>query len=58
MRVVRHRVNSHAVMPAADDPSSQELKARLRSLHDHCLTELAAALEAMRMGDLTVAVTR
>jgi methyl-accepting chemotaxis protein len=37
--------------------SSQELKQRLRSLNDNCLTNLAAGLEAVRQGDLTVEVT-
>ncbi len=34
----------------------RELRARLRSLHDHCLTDLAAGLESMAAGDLTVEV--
>ena len=33
-----------------------ELRARLRSLHDHCLTNLVAGLDAMNRGDLTVHV--
>ena len=36
--------------------SSQELKQRLHSLNDNCLTNLVAALEAMHQGDLTVEV--
>jgi methyl-accepting chemotaxis protein len=40
----------------ADDPVVAELTDRLQSLHDHCLTNLVAGLDAMRNGDLTVAV--
>ena len=40
----------------ATDPVLLELKARLRSLDSHCLTDLGAGLEAMVAGDLTVAV--
>ncbi len=36
------------------DPVLLELKARLRSLDAHCLTDLGAGLEAMVAGDLTV----
>ena len=57
MRVVRHRATAHAYAGPSQDSSSQELKARLRSMHDHCLTELAGALEAVCSGDLTVTVT-
>jgi methyl-accepting chemotaxis protein len=35
----------------------EELTQRLTSLSDHCLTNLVAGLDAMRGGDLTVAVT-
>jgi methyl-accepting chemotaxis protein len=38
------------------DPNLLELKGRLRSLHDNCLTNLDDGLAAMRRGDLTVAV--
>jgi hypothetical protein len=41
-----------------EDASLTEVKQRLRSLHDHCLTNLAAALDAMSTGDLTVEVRR
>jgi methyl-accepting chemotaxis protein len=40
----------------APDPASRELRLRLRSLHDHCLTNLVAGLDAMNRGDLTVRV--
>jgi methyl-accepting chemotaxis protein len=40
----------------ADDAVVQELTERLTSLHDNCLTNLVAGLDAMRDGDLTVAV--
>jgi methyl-accepting chemotaxis protein len=41
----------------ADDPVVAELTQRLTSLNDNCLTDLVAGLNAMRAGDLTVAVT-
>jgi methyl-accepting chemotaxis protein len=41
----------------APDPATAELRTRLRSLHDHCLTNLVAGLDAMTQGDLTVHVT-
>jgi methyl-accepting chemotaxis protein len=41
----------------SDDPVVAELTQRLTSLHDHCLTNLVAGLDAMRSGDLTVTVT-
>jgi hypothetical protein len=40
-----------------EDASLEEVKQRLRSLRDYCLTNLAAALEGMSTGDLTVEVT-
>jgi methyl-accepting chemotaxis protein len=45
-----------APAPTAD-PVVVELKAQLESLHDNCLTNLAAGLDAMTRGDLTVEVT-
>jgi methyl-accepting chemotaxis protein len=41
---------------AVTDPAVDELNARLRSLHDNCLTDLGLGIEAMKNGDLTVAV--
>ncbi len=41
---------------AAPDPAARELRERLHSLHDHCLTNLVAGLDAMTRGDLTVHV--
>src|SRR3954467_1491576 len=41
---------------AVADPALSELKARLTSLHDNCLTNLAGGLDAMTRGDLTVDV--
>ncbi len=41
---------------APSDPAREQLSVRLRSLHDHCLTDLLAGLEAMQKGDLTVEV--
>jgi methyl-accepting chemotaxis protein len=48
----------HSTEPpvAAPDPTALELKARLRSLHDNCLTGLLGGLDAMTRGDLTVRV--
>ncbi len=40
----------------ADDAVVEQLRQRLTSLHDNCLTNLVAGLDAMRDGDLTVAV--
>jgi methyl-accepting chemotaxis protein len=45
-----------AAQPAVVDTSYDELKERLGSLHDNCLTNLLAGLDAMRRGDLTVEV--
>src|ERR1700710_93977 len=50
------RRSAAPVAPAAADPAAVELRARLRSLHDHCLTNLVAGLDAMNRGDLTVHV--
>jgi methyl-accepting chemotaxis protein len=44
-------------LTAADDPVVGQLKTRLTSLHDNCLTDLAAGLRAMNEQDLTLAVT-
>src|SRR3954471_22301165 len=41
----------------ADDPVVAQLKDRLTSLHDNCLTDLAGGLRAINGADLTVAVT-
>jgi methyl-accepting chemotaxis protein len=41
---------------AAPDTAATELRARLRSMHDHCLTNLVKGLDAMNRGDLTVHV--
>ena len=40
----------------ARDGVSGQLKQRLRSLNDHCLTDLVAGLEAMQRGDMTLGV--
>src|SRR5919201_1748855 len=58
MSFTRNRAGADTGATTTDSSaSSQELKQRLRSLHDNCLTNLAAGLEAIREGDLTVAVT-
>jgi methyl-accepting chemotaxis protein len=41
--------------PSVDD-SAEAVKSGLRSLHDHCLTNLVAGLDAANRGDLTVEV--
>jgi methyl-accepting chemotaxis protein len=46
-----------AVPTLADDPVVAQLKERLISLHDNCLTDLAGGLRAINGADLTVAVT-
>jgi hypothetical protein len=43
MRAVRHRATDRTAMGAVEDAFSQELKGRLRSLHDRCLTGLVGA---------------
>src|SRR5918995_224698 len=40
----------------AADPVVAQLKERLTSLHDHCLTDLAGGLRAINDADLTRAV--
>ena len=48
-----------AVIPAATaDPGAvqAQINSRLQSLHDNCLTDLVAGLQAMRAGDLTVRI--
>jgi methyl-accepting chemotaxis protein len=50
------RRQTAAAQPVAVDESYDTLKDRLRSLHDHCLTNLLAGLDAMGRGDLTVEV--
>ncbi len=45
-----------AAQPVVVDTSYDELKGRLRSLDENCLTNLLAGLDAMGQGDLTVEV--
>jgi methyl-accepting chemotaxis protein len=56
MSLIRSR-NGTAAPPAStlDEEAIHELSDRLRSLDEHCLTELSAGLGAMLGGDLTVA---
>jgi methyl-accepting chemotaxis protein len=57
MSFTRNRTGTDSAAATLDaGGSSQELKQRLRSLNDNCLTNLAAGLEAVRNGDLTVVV--
>ena len=51
----RSRARTADTAPAPD-PAAAELKSRLRSLHDNCLTNLVSGLDAMQAGDLTVRV--
>ena len=41
-------------LPMLIDVSTEALQMHLRSLHDHCLTNLVAGLQAMCCGDLSV----
>jgi methyl-accepting chemotaxis protein len=50
------RRSAPTALAAAPDTAATELRARLRSLDDHCLTNLVAGLDAMNRGDLTVHV--
>jgi methyl-accepting chemotaxis protein len=50
------RRSSAPAATAAPDPVAAELRSRLQSLHDNCLTNLVAGLDAMNRGDLTVHV--
>jgi methyl-accepting chemotaxis protein len=52
----RSRAATRSSQTAADAASVNQVKAGLRSLHDHCLTNLGGGLKAMAAGDLTVAV--
>ena len=54
MKMLRKRETAPTL---ADDPVVAQLKDRLTSLHDNCLTELAGGLRAINHADLTVAVT-
>ena len=50
------RGSARRAAPAIQDASLSELKSRLASLHDHCLSNLTAGLDAASKGDLTVEV--
>jgi methyl-accepting chemotaxis protein len=52
----RSRATAHATQSSIDAASLEQVKAGLRSLHGHCLTDLGAGLKAMTAGDLTVEV--
>jgi methyl-accepting chemotaxis protein len=53
----RTGANSDANGHGVDAGSVEQVKAGLRSLHEHCLRDLGAGLKAMRSGDLTVAAS-
>ena len=50
MSFTRNRTGGDAAATTEAGASSQELKQRLRSLDNNCLTNLAAGLEAVRGG--------
>jgi len=52
----RSRAAAHSSLAGADTETLEQVKAGLRSLHDHCLTNLGGGLKAMTNGDLTVEV--
>ncbi len=54
MKLLRKRDSAPTL---AHDPVVAQLKDRLTSLHDNCLTDLAGGLRAINGADLTVAVT-
>jgi len=51
------RAATRSDVPTIDAASVELVKAGLRSLHDHCLSDLGAGLNAMSAGDLTVEVS-
>ena len=50
------KLRKREVPTLADDPVVAQLKERLTSLHDHCLSDLAGGLRAINGADLTRAV--
>ena len=50
------KLRKREVPNLADDPVVAQLKERLTSLHDHCLSDLAGGLRAINGADLTRAV--
>ncbi|MGA9859998.1 MAG: methyl-accepting chemotaxis protein [Solirubrobacteraceae bacterium] len=60
MSTLRFRRSTPPVSPHADEGAralSVQLRARMGSLHDNCLTHLSEGLEAVRDGDLTQVLT-
>jgi len=56
MSISFFRSSARQAAPAIHNASLRELKLRLESLHDHCLSNLTAGLDAAAGGDLTVDV--
>ncbi|WP_445151720.1 methyl-accepting chemotaxis protein [Baekduia sp. Peel2402] len=57
MRYLNSRISKETeIASAGTGPDLDEVKAGLRSLQAHCLTNLAGGLDAMASGDLTVSV--
>ncbi|MBJ7331359.1 MAG: methyl-accepting chemotaxis protein [Solirubrobacteraceae bacterium] len=56
MSLFDRRTQTTAAPTALDETLIAELKERLRSLDDHCLTNLSSGLAAIAAGDLTVEV--
>ena len=54
----RSRATADETGAQAFAASVEQVRAGLRSMHDHCLTDLGAGLRAMTEGNLTVAVAR
>jgi methyl-accepting chemotaxis protein len=52
----RSRMAAEATQATSFEASVDEVKARLRSMHDHCLANLGGGLRAMTEGDFTVEV--
>ena len=52
----RSRTDADTTQATSFEASVHEVKAALRSLHDHCLTNLGAGLQGMVHGDYTIEV--
>ena len=52
----RSRTAADAASATSFEASVNEVKDRLRSMHDHCLTNLGGGLRAMTQGDYTIEV--
>ncbi|MFZ1995810.1 MAG: methyl-accepting chemotaxis protein [Solirubrobacteraceae bacterium] len=52
----RSRTAADATQDRAFESSMEQVKAGLRSMHDHCLTDLCAGLRGVTQGDFTIDV--